>query len=186
MKEFDKKLWLERAGARLRRRSRRGASAEEKKDAEEKWADDVANIKRLERLIDWCVSKGLTVSFGKKKGATYLTSDKSISIAGRMSPAKQLCYLLHECGHHLIGYTEDDERFGMGYPRHEDSSVNTTFHHKMACLEEEIEAWNRGWNLSKRIGLNIPRDSFDVIRLDCLRSYVSWANGRWSLKNSGS
>jgi len=184
MQEFDKKLWLERASARLRRGSKRGTSAEVKRIAEEKWAADSGNILRLEVLIGWCGSKGLTVRFGKKKGATYLTSDKSISVAGRMSPGKQLCYLLHECGHHLIGYTEEDERFGMGYPKYEDSSVNTTFQHKMACLEEEIEAWNRGWKLAKRLGLNIDRESFDVIRLDCLRSYISWANGRWALKSS--
>ena len=184
MKEFDKKLWLERAGARLRRATRRGASSETKKVAEEKWLNDVGYIHRMDALIGWCSSKGISVSFGKKGGATYLTSEKTITMAGRMSPEKQFYYLLHECGHHLIGYTEEDERFGMGYPKHEDASVNTTFQHKMACLEEEIEAWNRGWKLAKRLNLNVDRESFDFVRLDCLRSYVKWANGRWSLKSS--
>lgn len=186
MQEFDKRLWLERAGARLRRSSRKGVPVEQKRTAEVKWGEDIVSIQRLEILVAWCTSRGLSVKFAKKKGATYHTGEKTITVAGRMSPERQVFFLLHECGHHLIGYTEYDERFGRGYPMHDDPNINSTFHHKMACLEEEIEAWNRGWRLAKRLRLGLNRESFDEVRVECLRTYVSWANGRWKAKFSTS
>jgi hypothetical protein len=135
-------------------------------------------IDKLAAVIDWCSSKNIKVRFGKSVGASYNAIEKTITMAGRTSPEKQLYMLLHECGHHLVGFDEDDERFGMGYPYVEDSKVNTTFHHRVACLEEEMEAWHRGWRLSKRLHLNLDRPAFDKVRLDCLRSYIKWANGR--------
>ena len=53
-------------------------------------------------------------------------------------------------------------------------NVKRTFHHRMSCLEEEIEAWHRGWKLAVRLGLSVTREEFDVVRLDCLKSYVRW------------
>lgn len=173
---------MERAAKRFRRSTRSSRGAEEKQAAEFQWFKDVSFTKRLETIVGWCASKGIEVSFGKKPGGTYHTSEKRITIVGRASPEKQVYMLLHECGHHLVGYTEEDERFGMGYPHLEDSAVNTTFHHKLACLEEEIEAWNRGWRLAKRLGLGLDRGDFDRVRLACLKSYVRWANGRWKFR----
>lgn len=136
------------------------------------------HIDKMSTVIDWCSSKNITVQFGKKPGGVYNAVDRTITIAGRAAPEKQLYMLLHECGHHLIGFDEMDERFGMGYPFVEDPVVNTTFHHRVACLEEEMEAWNRGWRLSKRLHLQLEREAFDKVRLDCLRSYIKWVNGR--------
>jgi len=135
-------------------------------------------IDKLATVVDWCNFKGLRVVFGKVCGGTYITGEKVIKLAGRASPEKQLYMLLHECGHHLIGFDGEDERFGMGYPYAEDPNVNATFHHRIACLEEEIEAWHRGWKLAKRLHLQLERQTFDKVRLECLRSYIKWANGR--------
>lgn len=182
MQEFDKQLWIERACSRLRRSSRRGVNQERKQLAQAQWLSDITAIQQLEVLVDWCHQKGIRISFEKKEGATYYTAEKRVSVAGRMSPEKQLCMLLHECGHHLIGFVDGDDRFGMGYPHVGDDDVNTTFHHRLSCLEEEMEAWHRGWKLAGRLKLNLQRDVFDRVRLECLRSYVKWANGRARLK----
>ncbi|HAN16499.1 MAG TPA: hypothetical protein DCP73_13260 [Chloroflexi bacterium] len=82
-------------------------------------------------------------------------------------------YMLHECGHHLIGMKEHHQRFGMGYPQ-TDPAVTRTFLHRVSCLEEELEAWHRGWKLSQRIGMSLNRDNFDRVRLECIRSYIKW------------
>jgi len=118
------------------------------------------------------------VQFGKKPGGIYNAVEKSITIAGRTAPEKQLYMLLHECGHHLIGFDKCDERFGMGYPYVNDPQINATFQHRIACLEEEIEAWHRGWRLAKRLQLDLKRDQFDKVKLECLRTYIKWANSR--------
>ena len=181
MIEFNKELWLERASKRskgtVRRGSRNRSAAGAQLQVDKFYIECIADV------VGWCSSRGLTVVFGKRPGGTYETGDKKIIIACRAAPEKQLYYLLHECGHHLIGFKEQDERFGMGYPKVDDPDYNSTFHHKFACLEEEMEAWHRGWRLAKRLRLKIPRDGFDKVRLECLRSYVQWVNGRTILND---
>lgn len=178
MIEFNKQLWWDRAWDRFKRACRKGSSHKKRDLAEQQWFTDAACIDKLAIVIEWCESKSIKVNFGKTYGASYDAIDKTIKMAGRSRPEKQLYMLLHECGHHLIGFDEMDERFGMGYPFVEDPVVNTTFHHRIACLEEELEAWNRGWRLAKRLHLSLDRNAFDKVRLDCIRGYVKWANGR--------
>ena len=171
MIEFNKQLWKERAADRCDR-------AADKPRAKRQRSRDDAAIERLAVVVDWCRSKHIEVMFGKIPGGSYNAIEKTIRISCRSLPEKQLHMLLHECGHHLIGFDEADERFGMGYPYVEDPNINTTFHHRIACLEEEIEAWNRGWKLAKRLDLDLSRHDFDRVRLECLRTYVKWAAGR--------
>lgn len=178
MIEFDSKIWKSRAHSRA---ARRGSKRRPATDSQLK--RDYFFIDRIAAVVEWCAFKGIRVFFGKKPGGTYDTGSKTIMIVGRAAPEKQLYYLLHECGHHLIGYKEHDERFGMGYPKAGDPDHNDTFRHRFACFEEEIEAWNRGWRLAKRLRLRIKREDFDRIRLICLRSYIQWVSSRTLLLN---
>lgn len=174
MHEFNKQLWRDRALARFKRSCRKSS----KLKADESWARDVRHIDAISEVVAWCASKGIKVQFGKKAGGLYDSLSKTITMTSHAGPEKQLYMLLHECGHHLIGFKADDERFGMGYPKVEDPHFNTTFHHRVACLEEEIEAWHRGWKLARRLQLKLDRLAFDKVRLECLKSYIKWANRR--------
>lgn len=182
MVEFEVDLWRKRAWTRLEKSIKKEPGAAKREKVERLWYKDVLFINKIKTVVNWCSSKNIKVLFGKKPGGTYDTNLRTIFINSRSLPEKQLYYLLHECGHHLIGFTEHDERFGMGYPYVDDSDVNSTFQHRLACLEEEIEAWQRGWRLSKRLRLKLKRKDFDVVRLMCLRSYVQWANTRRLMK----
>lgn len=181
MIEFNVKLWKSRSWERYCHVIKHGTK---KKIviAEARWCRDILYANKIKVIVDWCASKKLNVRFGKVAGAIYDGPTQTIRVAGRASPEKQLYYLLHECGHHLIGFTEFDVRFGLGYPYIDDPIVNVTFHHRLACLEEEIEAWVRGWRLSERLRLNLDRAEFDKLRIECLRGYVRWTNGRRLLK----
>jgi hypothetical protein len=128
----------------------------------------------VERVIDWCAERCIDVDFVKKPLGTYYYGAKQIYISSRLKPYNQLVILLHECGHHLIGDAEHHERFGLGYPQ-TDPVVTKTFRHRVACLEEELEAWHRAWKLSQRLELGLNRDDFDEVRLDCIKTYVHWA-----------
>jgi hypothetical protein len=178
MIEFDRQLWWDRAWSKFKRANRKGIPKKKRDIAEHQWFRDAMHIDKMATVVNWCSSKNIKVFFGKKPGGLYNAVDKTITITCRALPEKQLYMLLHECGHHLVGFDADDERFGMGYPRVEDTNVNATFQHRFACFEEEIEAWNRGWRLSKRLHLQLERSAFDKIRLECLRSYTKWLNGR--------
>lgn len=176
MAVFDHKLWKDRAWDRLGRALRRIPKRNKAKTsaAEASWARDVIAIDDLTRLVEWCGARGLGVEFVKKPMGTYHAGSKKVSISSRAGPVKQLVLLLHECGHHLIGMKEHHDRFGMGYPQ-TDPAITRTFHHRVSVLDEEMEAWARGWKLARRLDLTLPRETFDAIRLDCIRSYLSWA-----------
>jgi hypothetical protein len=135
-------------------------------------------IEKLATVVDWCASKGMAVMLAKKQNGTYEPDSKVVTLSCRAAPEKMLHYLLHECGHHLIGMEEHHERFGKGYPRGGLEASTKNFEHKLACLEEEMEAWHRGWKLAKRLQLEADREEFDRTRVECLRSYVNWASER--------
>jgi hypothetical protein len=184
MSKFDTQLWKERAWARFTRTVAPLRSRDKKRRdaAERKWAEDVVAIGGLAKVVAWCAERCIDVDFVKKPLGTYHYGLKEISISSRLKPLNQLIILLHECGHHLVGDAEAHDRFGMGYPQ-TDPEVTKTFHHRVACLEEEMEAWHRGWKLAQRLELNLDREEFDRVRLDCVRSYIQWSlkPGRWEM-----
>ena len=62
----------------------------------------------------------------------------------------------------------------MGYPKGEDPVIGKLLTHKIAILEEECEAWERGRRLAKRLKLSLVWEEFDALRIECLKSYVLW------------
>lgn len=175
MTEFDPQLWKERAWARFCRASKaiRPKDKERLAVAEREWFTDVVAISDIGLIVDWCGVRCIKVNFVKKPFGTYHSAEKEISISSRLRPLKQAVVLLHECGHHLVEGADRAERFLMGYPQNK-PEVTRTFHHRLTCLEEEMEAWHRGWKLSRRLELSVSREQFDGIRLECLRTYVKW------------
>lgn len=172
MAAFDPKLWKSRASARYRSAVRSGL---DKAEAQYRRDTDVAHIDSLAVLVDWCAQRNIEVNFCKSSGGFYYTSNRQININCRLTPEKQVFFLLHECGHHLIGDKEKHERFGMGYSHQDDPEVNKTFHHRCDIVEEEFEAWHRGFKLGTRIGISIDKESYDKHRVEMLRSYFKWA-----------
>ncbi|NBP04207.1 MAG: hypothetical protein EBU90_29780 [Proteobacteria bacterium] len=169
---FDLSFWRERVEKRRKRAIERGMS---EAFAMQQYLGEMACVRDLDRLIKWCTKRGLTVYFKKHENGTYDEYYKSIMIAANASPAKQVVYLLHECGHHLIHqHPGEPNRFAMGYDQ-TDPRITHTFQHRLACLEEEMEAWQRGRNLAKKLKLRIDDDALEYIRINCLKSYVKWA-----------
>jgi len=172
VRTLDPGVWRDRAWERL---TKSLVSGVEREAAERRWAEDVLHISDLVKVDAWCRSRGISVLFGKKTAGLYDPNSREIVIAVRAHPGRQLCYLLHECGHHLIGMKEHHDRFGEGYPKANDPVVSKTFLHRVSCLEEELEAWHRGWRLARRLNLMIQRDRFDEVKLECVKSYFKWA-----------
>lgn len=172
MGQFDPTTWRARAWTRYARARDEG---EDRDLCELKQTIDTLAIQDIEKLVAWCADRSIKVSFGKKENGVYETETKEMIISCRAHPAKQVIYLLHECGHHLIGMKEHHDRFGMGYPKVNDPNAVKTNAHRISCLEEEIEAWHRGWRLATRLSLNATREDYDVVRLVCLKSYIRWA-----------
>jgi hypothetical protein len=170
---FDRDKLRRLAWDRLQRQVRRGDSPS-KRGSEAQWFRDVLYIEKMATVVEWCATKGISVVLAKKANGTYEPDSKVITLTSHAAPERMFHYLLHECGHHLIGMEEHHERFGKGYPRGTQPRIVNSFEHRLACLEEEMEAWHRGWKLAKRLDLQADREAFDTTRTQCLKSYVTW------------
>jgi len=166
---FNEDIWRARAWARYTK-----SQLAPSPPVNSQWAKDLISILNISNLVKWCTTRGIKVQFNKMENGQYDSILKTISISCQAFPTKQLLYLLHECGHHLIAAKEKNDRFSMGYGRGEDPEVNKLLIHRMAILEEECEAWERGRRLAKRLKLNISWEDFNLLRLDCLKTYVLW------------
>lgn len=176
MQHFDPAAWRARSWSRLRRAAGKGRPSHR---AEAAWAADQYAIADLESVVEWCRGRGVEVVFGKRAAGVYDEATRRVTISAHAPARKQLVYLLHECGHHLVSSSNgDDDRFKMGYSAAMAEGVERTFVHKLAVLEEEFEAWHRGWRLARRLELSLGREDFDRVRLECLKSYVQWSNRR--------
>lgn len=170
MAVFDQELWRSRAQARYQRaRASQGEDA-----AGSHWTRDCAHVAALAVLVDWCTERGIEVVFCRRGGGIYYPEKKRIKISGRLLPERQVHFLLHECGHHLIGDSEKHERFSMGYSQ-DDPVVTQTFRHRCDVVDEEYEAWWRGAKLAKRLRLSIDKESFNRTRAEMLKTYFKWA-----------
>lgn len=169
-KNFNKIEWIVKAEARFFKKK-------DRPNAASTYAEELRAINGLERAVKWAQRRGLTVSF-VPKGGVFFSKEKLITVSSRMSPREQLFTLLHECGHFLIGPRRPGDRFGMGYaapalPRHKGSAL-----HRIDILDEEFEAWARGWKLGRKLGalLDADRKAFDERRVQCLMTYAKWAS----------
>ena len=170
-RQFDLTFWTARVAKQHARLIKKGDSAE---FAMKQYLFTMSHVRALNKIIGWCDKRGLTVYFRRHENGSYSEAYKTITIAANALPAKQVAYLLHECGHHLISqHASEPNRFLMGYGQ-TDSAITRTFQHRLACLEEEIEAWHRGMNLAKKLKLRFDDDIIDFIRVDCLKSYIKW------------
>lgn len=171
MKEFDAHLWQDRA---LLRRDRGHDKNYPAIGVEREYHRNLLAISDMEITTAWARARGVKVFFIKTQSGTYHVGLKMVTLSNTLSYVNQSIVLLHELGHHLVGHDADNERFGQGYPRQNIPSVHKEFRHRLACVEEEFEAWNRGWKLSRRLDLRLERSEFDDYRIKCLRSYMKW------------
>lgn len=136
---------------------------------ERRWYEDVAATQDMERLLKWCKRRGLTVEFVSHGAGSY--EGTVVKVPSRLRLRNQLIVLLHECGHHVIG---DAPRYVMGYQSEHDGNKSRSLHHRLTVLEEEMEAWHRGWDLSQQLKLSVDKTSYDKEKVARLRTYLEW------------
>lgn len=137
--------------------------------------EETRYIDGIERVLQWCEGKGLCVDWVGRGGGSYDAGEKLITVSSRSLPRIQLLVLLHECGHHLIGKPKMHGRWSSGYSTSDISSHKTDLY-KVDVLDEEFEAWGRGWNLGLKLGALHPSDrvAFNKYRVSMLKGYIKW------------
>jgi hypothetical protein len=164
---FDVEVWKARATARFNRATEAG-----KPDAATRFMRDIKAIDDMTVIVSWCERKKIEVVFDRNPNGAI--EGKRVRVNGRTRPEHQLYILVHECGHHLIGTRERDERYGWGYNADEPHEKRTLLH-RVDVVDEEFEAWDRGRKLAARLGVKLDKEAFQRARASYLKTYMQWA-----------
>ena len=170
-RSFDKERWLTEATDCYTR-----TSQHDKHRALSKLRTDLECIDGLGRLDKWCMSQDMVIKFVSAASGMWSSEFRTVFVTTNAKPEYQLILTLHECGHMLVeSYDTDEylERYGNGYISALKLSQHS-FIHRVDCLAEEFEAWHMGWDLSKKLGIELDREAFVRWRNSSLRSYIKW------------
>lgn len=168
MASFDKQQWKERARLRFEKARKYSKS----KDIDEKYGRDLVAITGIEKVIAWCNERSLVVNFTRDSDGTFEPNDSEIEITGRGRPETQLFWLLHECGHFLIERCESRVAHGIIAEALNDKRSLVA---RVALVDEESEAWDRGKSLAERLGIHVSQERFNEFRAKALATYFKWA-----------
>jgi hypothetical protein len=138
----------------------------------------------LRKLRTWLLRKGvkLDLSPSGDNSYEYFEDERGGVVSVSSKIRTKLATLLHECGHVEIHATRRSKPLrrvagtssrelwrgrGRGAPR--------TSKARISVLHEEIEAWERGEKLARRLGISLPKN-FETCRTKSLMSYVRWTS----------
>jgi len=127
-------------------------------------------------IESWLFEKDYEVLYETDGQDAVYFGCKQIILNSRNHIEKRLYILLHECGHILINSNSFDRVFSLSS---ETEAImggrKVSRKRRVAKLTEEIEAWKRGENLARRLGIEINEEKFDRIRANAIMSYIEWA-----------
>ena len=104
------------------------------------------------------------------------SDSKVIEIYSLNGVESRLYALLHECGHALIRKNWNKFRTEFcAHAEHDGDGRKESKSFKISTLEEEIEAWKRGWKLAKRLNLSLNKESYSKHKNKYLMTYIKWA-----------
>ena len=127
--------------------------------------------KEFKKLEKWIKSHGYTVRFSRIDEVNY--TDKEITLCGQKNKDKMIYSLLHECGHIIVSdkksYNKNYKILNKGYL---DGRHTKGLLYKYKQLREEIQAWEKGFKLSKKLGININKEDYDKYASVCFNTYT--------------
>jgi len=138
----------------------------------------------MEKLRAWLKRRGfgLEVQAGAEDCVCFQSA--MVSINSRLTPQSRLAALLHECGHVDVLHKRLKNRrkpVAGATLRQWGSTVNPEGMRRMRVrinvVTEEIEAWDRGEAIAKRLKIRYNKKSFDRARTRALMTYFRWTAG---------
>lgn len=135
----------------------------------------------MEKIRKWLAREGFSLHI-KPGICEVCCEEKIVTINENEIPASKIISALHECGHIAIW------KCRVRNPRRKlcgstlgasnrllnkvDSKMSRT--ERIAVVEEEIEAWNRGERLAKRLKIRVNKKLFMSGRTKALMTYQRW------------
>jgi len=124
----------------------------------------------LNKIQAWIISKGFHLYVGPEVDNEICHKSKIVSLNSRLSKIDQVYILLHECGH-VIALSNKKSRFY----KLKSTIAETDANFKVYRVEEEIDAWNRGRQLAKRLRISIDDNKWENMFFDAIKKYIKWA-----------
>jgi Zn-dependent peptidase ImmA (M78 family) len=125
----------------------------------------------IDTLVHWANGRGYHVEIEKGGDDSICHISKLIEINSSNPPKIQVIRLLHECGHALI--FDNGSTFNFKQKREYDEG---TVARKVFTVIEEVEAWKRGRDLGKRLGIPIEEEEWEANMVKALKKYINWAS----------
>lgn len=132
--------------------------------------DNIEYKEDLEKLISWAIDKGYSVELSADGDNSVDRDSKIISLSNKRALSYQVCVLLHECGH--IQIFENEGTLCMDQIRSNWSENSRKA--RTSILIEEVEAWRRGINLSKKLKLSIDIETIKLNMINAILKYAKW------------
>jgi len=124
----------------------------------------------LDKLIMWANERGYSVDVSPDGDNSVDGESKIIFISSKRTTDYQVCVLLHECGH--IQIFENKGTLNMTDSKSQWSEASRK--HRASILIEEVEAWRRGINLSRKLKLSIDIDTIKLNMINAILKYAKW------------
>ena len=131
-------------------------------------------LARIERyLLD---EFNVEVVYSQDASDAYYDSARVVEINNRQNKVCRLHSLLHEAGHVTLRNEKHRIKFGKNFPfmRREGSSKRGDKNHRIDVIREEVLAWERGYDISMQLGINIDIDTWSRHRMAALVTYMEW------------
>lgn len=136
-------------------------------------------VRRLKEVIKWSKHNNLTIGFSFNQTSHFQWENNVIVLNSRLSAQNKLFILLHEIGHFLVDkHPSNAGRFSYGYTAKTISNAHNR--HKLDILDEEFEAWHKGWS----IGLDhnfitlSHKKAWDKTKYSHINAYAKWTTDR--------
>jgi len=130
------------------------------------------------KLRRWLLKKGYQLLFGKSRNDVCFT-DKIVNVQRRLRPESKTATLLHECGHILVHLCRKKSKntcvAGASWRDWRRLRASTSKHAQLLSLQEEMVAWDRGYELAARLKIRLSSKTKRNVRTKSLMTYVRYS-----------
>lgn len=135
----------------------------------------------MEKLSNWLKRRGFDLERERGAEDCVCFSSSTVFIDASASQEAQLATLLHECGHvDVLQERLKNKRLKVAgatlgrWARTSNSRSRRALRVRISVVTEEIEAWDRGEALARRLKIRFNRRTFDNVRTRALMTYFRW------------
>ena len=128
----------------------------------------------------WIARHGFRITYKKDASDMVCFHTRRVFINASQAKDRRVAALLHEAGHINI-YVRREARAGVriaSSSSEEETEARSRSVEKIATLHEEIEAWDKGNEIGRRLRIRINDHSFTKLKARCVMTYVRWAAGK--------